>query len=745
MSVVNTNVNAQAAQNSLQVNSRSLATAMQQLSTGKRINAARDDAAGLAITTRMTADLRGMSMAIKNSNDGISMMQTAEGALGEITNMLQRMRELAVQSSTGSMSAANRKQLQAEFDQLVAEIDNVSKTTNFNGIKLLDGTAKGVRIQTGVNEGEQVNVDIQAASSKALGIQGYAIQGQLQSGRVGDLADVEFDDVLINGKEWALDGFTAITADNASGLASAINENTGQTGVRATAYNVVRGFLPTASSFSEGDLQVNGTSVKAAGSVEELVANINRDVGGITAVLERDGTITLSNNTGEDIEITSTTAGNALLAGFDEEGGLDGGGTYTGYVALESVDGSAIRLQARNPENGYSAGEGSLDDISRMGFNETTADGAVVGQQVMWFNVSDTDNRFGRLTLDDDVKINGVSVGVSSDGSAAAKAAAINAISGQTGVQASAFTEVLVSLDFDAADPLSDFDGTTTAKTFSINGTIINLNAIDGTTGNSASNLNDVVKAIEYYGPQGVKATATADGELLLTSDSGQNITIFDGDGDLVVSYTDTASDDTAPVGTRTRAGETGFTNAWQADDGNGGGDTDFTDGLADLSAAGAAEDTVYDDSADPDGVTFGGRLRLSSSIGAEIRLEGDYLSLRKLGLNEMGGSSGNVGGALNILTQDSAGGAITKIDSAINGVAMERATLGAFQNRLTAAVDNLSSTYTNLSDARSRILDTDYAKVTTELARAQIIQQAGTAMLAQANQMPQMVLGLLK
>ncbi|MEY3721392.1 MAG: flagellin, partial [Pseudomonadota bacterium] len=150
MSVINTNVKAMTAQHSLSVNNRSLSTAMQQLSTGKRINSAKDDAAGLAISTRMSADLRGMSMAIKNANDGISMMQTAEGALGEITNMLQRMRELSVQAATGSMTADNRKALQKEMDQLIAEIDNVARTTNFNGIKLLDGTAKDVKIQTNV-------------------------------------------------------------------------------------------------------------------------------------------------------------------------------------------------------------------------------------------------------------------------------------------------------------------------------------------------------------------------------------------------------------------------------------------------------------------------------------------------------------------------------------------------------------------------------------------------------------------
>ncbi len=725
MAVVNTNANALNAQNSLQTTARSLSSAMQQLSTGKRINAAKDDAAGLAISTRMTADLRGMSMAIKNSNDGISMMQTAEGALGQVTNMLQRMRELAVQSSTGSMTSANRKQLQAEFDQLVAEIDNVSQTTNFNGIKLLDGTADGVKIQTGVNQGDQVAVSIASASSKSLGIQGYAVQGELQSGRVGDMSAVEYNDVLINGKAWAADDYTAATA-TASDLASTINANTGATGVRATAYNVVKGFMPTVSSFSEGDLQINGTDVRAAGSVEELVSNINRDIDGITAALDTDGTIVLSNDTGDDITIAGTAP---LTAGFDATGGLDGAGTYSGYVALESVDGSAISLEVRNPSTGFSSGGGELDDLARMGFNSVGDDGSVTGQQVMWYNVSNTDDRFGKLTLDDAVQINGVKVGVSSDGSAAAKASAINAISGETGVEVSAYTEVVVQLDFDTGIDLTVYDDGTTNE-FSINGTVIDLTDIDG-AGTQASSLNDVISAIEYYGPQGVTASATADGELKLVSDTGQNITIVDDVGTFVQAFDDA----NAPtIGTRSLQAEDAFDNTYGGDDGNGGGDTDFTDGL-----------TSTADADFTDGVTFGGRLTLSSDTGAEINIKGDYQSLRKLGLNEMGGSDSSVGGALTILTQDAAGAAITKLDEAIDNVAMERATLGAFQNRLTAAVDNLSSTSTNLAEARSRVLDADYAQVTTELARAQIIQQAGTAMLAQANQMPQMVLGLLK
>jgi len=726
MPVINTNVKSTLASDALRVNERSLSAAMQQLSTGKRINSAKDDAAGLAISTRMTADLRGMSMAMKNANDAISMMQTAEGALGEVTNMLQRMRELAVQSATGSMTSANRKQLQAEFNQLVAEIDNTSRVTNFNGIKLLDGTAKGVAIQTGVNEGDQVTVAIKSASSKALGIQGYAIQGELQSGRIGDLSNVEYDDVMINGRAWAKTDYTAGTA-NASEFASIINDNTGLTEVRATAYNVVKGFLPTVSSFSAGDLAINGTDVRAAGSVEELVANINRDVSGITAVLEKDGTINLSNNTGDDIVIS----GNApLTAGFDDSGGLAGNGTFTGYVALQSTSGEPISIEVRNPTNGFESGGGMLDDLGRMGFNEVKADGSVTGQQVLWYNVTDDADRFGALTRDDDVQINGVNIGNSADGSAAAKASTINLVTAETGVQATAYTEVIVKLDFSSNTDLTQFDGTN--STFSVNGTVIDLTDIDG-AGTQATNLNDVIAAIQYAGPQGVSATATATGELKLTSDTGQNVTIIDTSGTFVSAFDDSAQ---PTIGTRTLAAEDAFDNTWTGANSTGGGDSDFSDGL-DV-ATGADIDFT-------DGVTFGGRLTLSSTVGAEINLKGDYISLRKLGLNEMGGSSSSLGGALTILTQESAGNAITKLDEAIDNVATERANLGAFQNRLTAAVDTLSSTSTNLMEARSRILDVDYAQATTELARSQIIQQAATAMLAQANQAPQQVLKLLQ
>ena len=140
MTVVNTNVKSLVAQDSLMKSGRFLSTAMERLSTGKRINSAKDDAAGLSISNRMDAQIRGLTMAVKNANDGISLMQTAEGALDEVTNSLQRMRELAVQAVNGTNNAQDRAALDAEVQQLKSEIDRTAKTTQFNSINLLDGS-----------------------------------------------------------------------------------------------------------------------------------------------------------------------------------------------------------------------------------------------------------------------------------------------------------------------------------------------------------------------------------------------------------------------------------------------------------------------------------------------------------------------------------------------------------------------------------------------------------------------------
>jgi flagellin len=159
MSVINTNINALRAANASTMANKMQGQAMERLSTGQRINSAKDDAAGLAIATSMTSQICGMNQAIRNANDGIALAQTAEGSLNEVTNMLQRVRELAVQSSSGTyQDATDRVNMQAEVDQLTAQIDQVITSSEFNGVTLFDGSTAAVTIQTGSNSADTVDL-----------------------------------------------------------------------------------------------------------------------------------------------------------------------------------------------------------------------------------------------------------------------------------------------------------------------------------------------------------------------------------------------------------------------------------------------------------------------------------------------------------------------------------------------------------------------------------------------------------
>ena len=194
MSVINTNINALRASNASSAANQMLGTAMERLSTGKRINSAKDDAAGLAIATTMTAQVRGMSQGIRNANDGISLAQTAEGSLNEVTNMLQRVRELSVQSASGTYQDSDRTNMQAEVDQLTAQIGQVISNSDFNGVKLFDGSTATVTIQAGANSTDQIDLAMAdlstlAASGGAAG--SYDISTATAAGTTGGTIDTE--------------------------------------------------------------------------------------------------------------------------------------------------------------------------------------------------------------------------------------------------------------------------------------------------------------------------------------------------------------------------------------------------------------------------------------------------------------------------------------------------------------------------------------------------------------------------
>ena len=175
MSVINTNVNAVFAQNAMKTNTRAMSTAMEQLSTGSRINSAKDDAAGLAIGQNMTSQVRGLNQAVRNANDGINMLQTAEGAMVEVSNMLQRMRELAVQASNGTYSTTQRTYLQKEFSQLSSQITSINTQTKWNDTTVL--AAGTTKFQVGAMSGQTVSVIISATDTTTLTINASTLSG----------------------------------------------------------------------------------------------------------------------------------------------------------------------------------------------------------------------------------------------------------------------------------------------------------------------------------------------------------------------------------------------------------------------------------------------------------------------------------------------------------------------------------------------------------------------------------------
>tara|TARA_B110000003_G_scaffold86082_1_gene88142 strand:- start:32218 stop:33465 length:1248 start_codon:yes stop_codon:yes gene_type:complete len=239
MTTINTNIAAMTAANSIKTNDRSMAVAMERLSTGLRINSASDDAAGLAISTKMTSQIRGLDAAARNANDAISMIQVADGAASEITDMLQRMRELTVQSSNGVNSTTDRANLDQEFVQLALAIDKIAETTEFNGRKILNGDADGsgdsiVTFQVGANSGanEQLDVDFSdfnLAAGTTAGTQGVdtlaITTASVTAGSDLVITDAEGDTITLTDTKVAVVGGTGTTLQNVSyaDLATALN------------------------------------------------------------------------------------------------------------------------------------------------------------------------------------------------------------------------------------------------------------------------------------------------------------------------------------------------------------------------------------------------------------------------------------------------------------------------------------------------------------------------------------------
>ena len=267
MSVINTNVMSLNAQRNLSTSGSSLATSIQRLSSGLRINSAKDDAAGLAISERFTAQIRGMNQAARNANDGISLAQTAEGALAEVGNNVQRIRELAVQASNGTNSQADRDALDVEVTQLKAEIQRVAEQTKFNDVSLLNGSFVTTSFQVGANAGDKIDITASQMANVQIGALGGTVDrytAEVASTAITDYGTaIAAGGVLINNIDIGAIGAAANAQERAGQLAEAINRVSSTTGVSAS-YDSVSGKLALSS---KADFTITGTtdSVTVAG------------------------------------------------------------------------------------------------------------------------------------------------------------------------------------------------------------------------------------------------------------------------------------------------------------------------------------------------------------------------------------------------------------------------------------------------------------------------------------------------
>jgi flagellin len=408
MSVINSNISALNAQSSLARNAVKLQTAMERLSTGIRINSAKDDAAGLAISNRMTTDIRGFAVAMRNANDAISLTQTAEGHLGQITDNLQRLRELAVQSANASNSEENRITLDLESDQLVAEINRIASNSSFNNIKLLDGSFTSKTFQIGANNAssDRLTLSVASAASSSLGVgAGSSYASSVTSAEVGATAlatgGLSLNNIVVGAA--AGDGVSYSTS-SASGIAvaNAINGVSGSSGVIATVNSTaVSGTAVTghATAIASGEVVINGVNIGGiaagasaivrGGQVAAAINAVSTQTGVTATFSTTDGSVALSAADGRNITVTTLANAAAATTGLGSGGATSV--TTRSTVTLSSTQSAGITV-------------GGITDaaLSASGLTESfTAATATVGAGVSNLDLTTTSGSQAALvTLD---------------------------------------------------------------------------------------------------------------------------------------------------------------------------------------------------------------------------------------------------------------------------------------------------------------------------------------------------------
>jgi len=390
MTSINSNISALRAQASLAGNARKLETAMERLSTGIRINSAKDDAAGLAITNRMTSQINGLNQAVRNANDGISMVNTVEGALMQTTNVLQRMRELAVQSGNDSNSTEDRQFLQAEIVQLASEIDRISTQSRFNGIQVLNGDFTNKQLQIGAGTGETISFSVDSAAASDIGV------WQSRQGQVGAISaatalpasTIVSDNITVSG---FLGDETIVVAslDDAYSVADSINDEFANTGVKATA--VTKAMISSLANTGTVTFDVTGknsSAVTVSATITDttdlstLASAFNTFSAqtGVTANLSSDKTqILLTSDAGYNIGLanfstTASTSATITVQGMEGDASADDAGlttTANGYEAVVTLTSGSTDSTLVVGDILFSSTQAFTVDAN-SGFNSTT-------------------------------------------------------------------------------------------------------------------------------------------------------------------------------------------------------------------------------------------------------------------------------------------------------------------------------------------------------------------------------------
>ena len=734
MPTVNSNTAAQFALNKMTATERDMTKAMERLSSGKRINHAGDDAAGAAIADRMTAQIKGLEQSVRNAADVISMAQVTEGALDESSAIIQRIRELAIQSASDVMNAEERSYLDAEVVQMLAELDRVTRDTTFNEIAVLDGSFADRRFQIGTHEREFAQLSISSMRLDSLG----AYKAKSQGTETSDIANsaVDNDNLALNAyavdstseanlvqaESFTIHGIlgsssvTAAAGSNVRDIATSVNAVFDSTGVTAIASTQLKLQAKTLDASYNGQTSVsfsiqgkNTTAVTIAANttlsnnvgssvLSELRDSINNytTTTGVTATLSTDkSSIIMVQNEGYDIKL-----GNVNFAGDTTTTGARRTLLVTSLDNDEVVAGDAVSLGDTN--------------VTTTSTTSVVAAAIGTGGSAMTLNSSG----IAGVSLDD----NGL---VTAHDIAASGSYTLNgALKDSTSLNSRITIQNTAGAD-------------NTSLKYTITGTDqfgeTLTEEIDGVSGNGAiatgSKVFKTVTAISVNGDSGavqIGTTPAVAGQAALitisslaSDESGTKFTIvgIDMDGNTLQEVI------TGPTANSTITGRQIFKEIHSV--------------TPDVSTTGQITVGVKG----ADSVIVTGQLEMSSSNSFTVVGEdGKGLFEASPGAASLDKLSG-----VNVKTRQSSIDALRVLDRSLDRIHKERAKLGALMSRMEKAIDNLSNVALNTNASRGRIEDADFAKESARLTKAQILQQSAMAMIAQAGKAQQNVLQLLQ